>query len=51
MNYQPPARIREMLEEMTKEDRTHKAWLLNKLIEDEWQRRGKAPIDGEPDDA
>lgn len=44
MNYQMPARVREMLERMTKQDRTMKTWLLNKLIEDEYQRRGLPPI-------
>ena len=44
MNYRPPAHVKQMLEEMAKEDRTHQTWLLNWLVEQEWARRGKPPL-------
>ena len=44
MNYRPPAHVKQMLEEMASEDRTHQTWLLNWLVEQEWARRGKPPV-------
>lgn len=51
MNFRPPARVKHMLEVLARKDRTHQTWLLNKLIEDEWKRRGLPPVPDGDDDA